>query len=104
MSRPSCGLQLFALLMLLSRSSSAVHNDATESDSTQLPHGAQDEPGDGDTNHARNSGRRPADPVRNGEAKWLRAARYIYMLFTFDCFCCQRLSRVSKIFARADVS
>ncbi|KAL6099288.1 sostdc1 [Pungitius sinensis] len=83
MSRPPCGLQLFALLMLLSGSSSAVQNDATESDSPQLVHDPPVEPVDEDTNHARNGGRRPADPVRNGPdqsqvgCRELRSTKYI---------------------------
>lgn len=69
------GLQLVALLLLLSRSSSAVHNDATESLDTQPVHDTQDEAANDDTNQARNGGRRPADAVRNGESKRLRMTR-----------------------------
>ncbi|KAM8841553.1 sclerostin domain-containing protein 1-like isoform 2-T2 [Spinachia spinachia] len=83
MSRPCSGLQLFALLMLLSGSSSAVQNAATESHSTQLVLDTQDEPIDEDTNHARTGGRRLADPVRNGPdqsqlgCRELRSTKYI---------------------------
>lgn len=75
MLRRASGLQLVALLLLLSRSSSAVHNDATESLDTQPVHDTQDEAANDNTNQARNGGRRPADAVRNGESKRLRMTR-----------------------------
>ncbi|KAG7225343.1 hypothetical protein INR49_027326 [Caranx melampygus] len=83
MLRRASGLQLVALLLLLSRSSSAVHNDATESLDTQPVQDTQDEPANDDTNQARNGGRRPADPVRNGAdqsqmgCRELRSTKYI---------------------------
>lgn len=67
MLRPVSGLPLLALLVLLSRSSSAVHNDATESENTQLVPDTPEEPvANEDTNQASNGGRRQADAVRNG--------------------------------------
>lgn len=72
MLRPASGFQLLAVLLLLSKSISAVHNDATESVDTQLVQDAQDEPANEDTNQARNGGRRPADAVRNGQSTRLR--------------------------------
>ncbi|XP_038579970.1 sclerostin domain-containing protein 1b [Micropterus salmoides] len=83
MLRLACGLQLLALLLLLSRSNSAVHNDATESVSTQPVHHTEDEPANEDTNQARNGGRRLADAVRNGPdqsqvgCRELRSTKYI---------------------------
>ncbi|XP_068560499.1 sclerostin domain-containing protein 1-like [Cebidichthys violaceus] len=83
MPRAASGLQLLALLLLLSRSSSAVQNDGTESDSIPLVHDTQDEPVNEDTNQARNGGRRQADPVRNGPdqsqvgCRELRSTKYI---------------------------
>ncbi|KAK9526399.1 hypothetical protein VZT92_015100 [Zoarces viviparus] len=82
MPRAASGLQLLALL-LLSRSSSAVQNNATESDSIQLVHDTREEPINEDTNQARNGGRRLADPVRNGPdqsqvgCRELRSTKYI---------------------------
>lgn len=67
MLRPASALQLLALLLLLSISSSAVHNDATESVSTQPVHDTKDEPANEDANQARNGGRLQTDAVRNGE-------------------------------------
>lgn len=67
MLRPVSGISLLALLVLLSRSSSAVHNDATESENTQLFPDTPDEPvADEDKNQASNGGRRRADTVHNG--------------------------------------
>lgn len=71
MLRPVSGLQLLALLVLLSNSSSAVHNDATESGNTELLPDTLQEPANEDTNQASNGGRRLADAVRNGELKRL---------------------------------
>ncbi|XP_044026440.1 sclerostin domain-containing protein 1-like [Siniperca chuatsi] len=82
MLRPASGLQIFALLLLLSRSSSAVHNDATES-VTQPVHDTQDKPANEDTNQARNGGRRLTGTVRNGPdqsqvgCRELRSTKYI---------------------------
>lgn len=76
MLRPASGLQLLALLLLLSTSRSAIHNDATESVDTQpepVPE-TREEPADEDSNQARNGGRRQTDAVRNGESKQLRMA------------------------------
>ncbi|XP_018551033.1 sclerostin domain-containing protein 1-like [Lates calcarifer] len=76
------GLQLLALL-LLSRSSSPVHNDATESVNTQPVHATQAEPADEETNQARNGGRRQTDAVRSGAdqsqvgCRELRSTKYI---------------------------
>lgn len=75
MLRSASGLQLVALLLLLSRSRSAVHNDATESLDAQPVQDTQDEPANDDTNQARNGGRRPADAARNGESKRVYARR-----------------------------
>lgn len=69
MLRPARGLLLLALLLLLRRSTSAVHNDATESGHTQLAPDTQDEPADEDTNQANNGGRRQTGAARNGESK-----------------------------------
>lgn len=74
MLRRASGIQLLALLLLLSRTSNSVHNDATESVSTQPVPDASDEPISEDTNQARNGGRRQPDAVRNGESKRLRMA------------------------------
>ncbi|XP_059205894.1 sclerostin domain-containing protein 1-like [Centropristis striata] len=82
MLRPASGLQLLALL-LLSRSSSAVQNDATESVSTEPAHDPQEDTADEDTNEARNGGRRVAEAVRNGPdqsqvgCRELRSTKYI---------------------------
>ncbi|XP_042363111.1 sclerostin domain-containing protein 1-like [Plectropomus leopardus] len=79
---PASALRLLALL-LLSRSSLSVHNDATESLSIQQVHDTQDEPAHEDTNQARNGGRRLADSVRNGPdqsqvgCRELRSTKYI---------------------------
>ena len=73
MTRPASGFQLLTFLLLLGTSSSAVHNDATESVNTQLVHDTQDEPASEATNQARNGGRGLADAARNGESKRLRA-------------------------------
>lgn len=82
MLRGASGLQLLVLLLLLSGSSPAVHNDATESVSPQPAHDTQDEPVDEDTNQARNGGRRQqTDAVRNGESKRLRM--YIYCRYYY---------------------
>lgn len=72
-------LQLFALLvpLLLRESSSAVQNDATESGSLQPDLQSQNQTGDEDSNQARNGGRQPDEPVRNGESKlriWLQVS------------------------------
>ncbi|XP_054462571.1 sclerostin domain-containing protein 1-like [Anoplopoma fimbria] len=83
MPRRASALQLLALLLLLSRSSSAVQNDATESDSIQLVHDTEDELVNEDTNQARNGGRQLADAVRNGPdqsqvgCRELRSTKYI---------------------------
>ncbi|XP_070702998.1 sclerostin domain-containing protein 1b [Pempheris klunzingeri] len=84
MLRPASGLQLFAVLLLLSgRNSSAVHNDATESVHPQPVHDTQDGPASEDTNQARKGGRGPADTVRNGPdqsqvgCRELRSTKYI---------------------------
>ncbi|XP_035537735.1 sclerostin domain-containing protein 1-like [Morone saxatilis] len=83
MLRPASGLQLLALLLLLSTSRSAVHNDATESVHPQEADDTQHEPAAEDTNQARNGGRRPADSVRNGPdqsqvgCRELRSTKYI---------------------------
>ncbi|XP_037651360.1 sclerostin domain-containing protein 1b [Sebastes umbrosus] len=83
---PSSGLQLlFALLLLLNRSSSSVHNDATESDPIQpVPvQETQEEPVEEDSNQARSGGRRPAEAARNGPdqsqvgCRELRSTKYI---------------------------
>ncbi|KAI3358387.1 hypothetical protein L3Q82_014699 [Scortum barcoo] len=76
-------LQLLALLLLLSRSSSAVHNDATESVSPQPLHDSRDEPTEEDSNQARNGGRQRAEPARSGPdqsqvgCRELRSTKYI---------------------------
>lgn len=82
MLRLANGLHILALLLLLSMCSSAVHNDATESVSTQPVHDTLDELANEDTNQARNGGRRQAVP--NGESKRLRMTQlqYIYIIFT----------------------
>ncbi|XP_042291596.1 sclerostin domain-containing protein 1-like [Thunnus albacares] len=83
MTRPASGFQLLAFLLLLGTSSSAVHNDATESVSTQLVHDTQDEPASEATNQARNGGRGLADAARNGPdqsqvgCRELRSTKYI---------------------------
>lgn len=80
MPRGASGLQLIALLLLLlSGSSPAVHNDATESVSPQPELDTQEEQLNEDTNQARNGGRRQTDAVRNGESKRLRTA-LLYVL------------------------
>lgn len=87
---PSSGLQLlFALLLLLNRSSSSVHNDATESDPIQpVPvQETQEEPVEEDSNQARSGGRRPAEAARNGESSYSYTNSYSYsyssMVLTF---------------------
>ncbi|XP_030267263.1 sclerostin domain-containing protein 1b [Sparus aurata] len=83
MLRPARGLLLLALLLLLRRSTSAVHNDATESGHTQLAPDTQDEPADEDTNQANNGGRRQTGAARNGPdqsqvgCRELRSTKYI---------------------------
>ncbi|XP_029299591.1 sclerostin domain-containing protein 1-like [Cottoperca gobio] len=80
---PAGGLQLLALLLLLSRSSSAVHNNGTESVHVQPLHDTQEEPAEEDTNQARNGGRLLADAVRNVPdqsqvgCRELRSTKYI---------------------------
>ncbi|KAL3043298.1 sclerostin domain-containing protein 1-like [Trematomus bernacchii] len=76
-------LQLLALLLLLSTSGSALHNDATESVHAHPPHEPEDEPAERDLNQARNGGRGLADSVRNGPdqsqvgCRELRSTKYI---------------------------
>ncbi|XP_041811576.1 sclerostin domain-containing protein 1-like [Chelmon rostratus] len=83
MLRPASGLKLLAFLLLLSTSSSAVHNDATESVNTQLTPDTHDEQAIEDTNQASNGGRRLPDVVRNGPdqsqmgCRELRSTKYI---------------------------
>ncbi|XP_049889996.1 sclerostin domain-containing protein 1-like [Epinephelus moara] len=83
MLRPASGLRLIALLLLLSRSNLAVHNDATESVNIQPVPDTEEEPANEDTNHARNGGRRLADALRNGPdqsqvgCRELRSTKYI---------------------------
>ncbi|XP_068188422.1 sclerostin domain-containing protein 1-like [Antennarius striatus] len=75
--------ELLWLLLLLSRCSSEVHNDATESRRTQLVTDVHEKSEHVDTNQARNGGRRPADGVRNGldqsqvGCRELRSTKYI---------------------------
>lgn len=87
MPRGASGLQLIALLLLLllSRSSPAVHNDATESVSPQPAHDTQEEQVNEDSNQARNGGRRQTDAVRSGESKRLRTAQLqrIYIFWRY---------------------
>ncbi|XP_029023480.1 sclerostin domain-containing protein 1-like [Betta splendens] len=77
-------LQLIALLLLLlSGSSPAVNNDATESVSPQPAHDTRDEQTEEDANQARNGGRRQTEAVRNGPdqnqvgCRELRSTKYI---------------------------
>ena len=65
---PTRALQLL-ILLLLHESSSAVHNNATESVSLQPVLDTQDQPADEDTNQARNGGRRQVDTVHQGKSK-----------------------------------
>ncbi|XP_040909527.1 sclerostin domain-containing protein 1b [Toxotes jaculatrix] len=85
--RPS-GFQLLALLLslllMLSTSSSAVQNDATESVQSQPSHDThQREPPNEDANQARNGGRRQPDAARGGVdqsqvgCRELRSTKYI---------------------------
>ncbi|KAM4539707.1 sclerostin domain-containing protein 1-like [Odontesthes bonariensis] len=79
---PTRALQLL-LLLLLHESSSAVHNDATESVSLQPVLDTQDQPADEDTNQARNGGRPLVDTVHQGPdqnqvgCRELRSTKYI---------------------------
>ncbi|KAK2829998.1 hypothetical protein Q5P01_017929 [Channa striata] len=85
MLRRARGLQLLTLLLLLllNRSSPAVHNDATESFSTQPVLDSEEEPVTEDTNQARNGGRRQTDNAHNGPdqsqvgCRELRSTKYI---------------------------
>ncbi|XP_026161433.1 sclerostin domain-containing protein 1-like [Mastacembelus armatus] len=83
MLRRANGLQILVLLLLLCKSRTAVHNDATESDTSRPVHDTQDEPATEDTNQARNGGRRQTDAVRNGPdqsqvgCRELRSTKYI---------------------------
>ncbi|XP_008279146.1 sclerostin domain-containing protein 1-like [Stegastes partitus] len=83
MLRPTCALQLLALLLLLRTSSSAVHNNGTESVSPQPVPDTSDQPADENTNQARNGGRRVAGAVRNEpdqsqvDCRELRSTKYI---------------------------
>ncbi|KAM9340592.1 sclerostin domain-containing protein 1b [Symphorus nematophorus] len=83
MLRPASGIELLALLLLLSTSRSAVHNDATETGHTVPVPDTQDQPAPEDTNQARNGGRRQPDAVRNGPdqsqvgCRELRSTKYI---------------------------
>lgn len=69
MLHPARSVQLLALLLLLSTSSPAVHNDATESVSPQPDLDTPEPPAEEDANQARNGGRRPVDAARSGESK-----------------------------------
>nr|XP_020480487.1 sclerostin domain-containing protein 1-like isoform X2 [Monopterus albus] len=83
MLRRASELQLLALLLLLSRGRSVVHNNATESIGLQPVHNTQDVPDDEDTNQARKGGRWQPDAVRNGPdqsqvgCRELRSTKYI---------------------------
>ncbi|CAG5957191.1 sclerostin domain-containing protein 1-like [Menidia menidia] len=75
--------QLVLLLLLLHQSSSAVHNNATESVSLQPALDTQDQPAEEDINQARNGGRRPVEAARHGPdqsqvgCRELRSTKYI---------------------------
>ncbi|XP_072226950.1 sclerostin domain-containing protein 1-like [Leuresthes tenuis] len=79
---PTRALQLL-ILLLLHESSSAVHNNATESLSLQPDQDTQDQSADEDTNQARNGGRRLVDTVHQGpdhnqvDCRELRSTKYI---------------------------
>ncbi|XP_028255152.1 sclerostin domain-containing protein 1b [Parambassis ranga] len=84
MLRPARAIQLMVLILLQSISSSAVHNDATESVSPEPVFDTQDQPAEEeDTNQARNGGRRQADGARSGldqsqvGCRELRSTKYI---------------------------
>ncbi|XP_069576768.1 sclerostin domain-containing protein 1-like [Brachyistius frenatus] len=74
---------LHLVFLLLVSTSSAIHNDATESGNPQLVPDTQDQPADDDTNQARNGGRRQPDAARNGPdqsqvgCRELRSTKYI---------------------------
>uniref|UniRef100_A0A3P8SH83 Sclerostin domain containing 1b n=1 Tax=Amphiprion percula TaxID=161767 RepID=A0A3P8SH83_AMPPE len=69
------------LLLLLHTSSSAVHNDATESVSPQPDLDSQDPPAEENSNQARNGGRRVGNAMRNDQSqvgcRELRSTKYI---------------------------
>ncbi|XP_047461397.1 sclerostin domain-containing protein 1-like [Mugil cephalus] len=83
MLHPARSIQLLALLLLLSTSSPAVHNDATESISPQPEMDTQEQPAEEDANQARNGGRRPVDAGNSGPdqsqvgCRELRSTKYI---------------------------
>lgn len=98
MLRPASGLKLLAFLLLLSTSSSAVHNDATESVNTQLTPDTHDEQAIEDTNQASNGGRRLPDVVRNGESKRLRMTWLRYHLRSYFCLAQQSLTHFKLMY------
>ncbi|KAM9776472.1 sclerostin domain-containing protein 1-like [Syngnathus typhle] len=86
MTRLTSKVQLFAVLLFLSRSCTALSNNATESLSQQPSHvPPEDEPPTEDANRARNGGRRrQSDPMDNGPpeqsqvgCRELRSTKYI---------------------------
>ncbi|XP_034748856.1 sclerostin domain-containing protein 1-like [Etheostoma cragini] len=80
---PAGRLQLLALLLMLSKRSSAVHNAATESGHIEQTQDTQDGPAEEDSNRARHGGRQLADAVRIGPeqsqvgCRELRSTKYI---------------------------
>ncbi|KAM6974447.1 sclerostin domain-containing protein 1-like [Tautogolabrus adspersus] len=83
MLSPAGGLQLFVLMLLLNTCSSAVHNNATESISSDPVEETREDPVQEDLNQARNGGRRSPDPVSTGPdqsqvgCRELRSTKYI---------------------------
>ncbi|KAM3596332.1 uncharacterized protein V6R79_012697 [Siganus canaliculatus] len=83
MLRPASRLPVLTFLLLLNRSGSAVHNDATESGNTQLATDGPEEPKDEDTNDASTGGQTLPSMVRNGPdqsqvgCRELRSTKYI---------------------------
>ncbi|XP_053190146.1 sclerostin domain-containing protein 1-like [Scomber japonicus] len=83
MTRLASAFQLLVFLLLLGTSSSAVHNDDTESFNVQPLHDTQHKLAGEATNKARNGGRGPADTARNGPdqsqvgCRELRSTKYI---------------------------